>query len=141
MRTLFLDNFTLDDVALATQNSLEEQFKAPLKGKIDYFNTHLNESDKVTQLKKGMLEYKDTVLQANEALLDRGERLNLLGRKAGELKKDSQSYYSASKRVKKTIRWRNVKIVLFGLLIGIIVAYFISAIACGWDWTRCGSEN
>lgn len=58
-----------------------------------YFNTHLDDSDSVARLKKGIIEYKDTVLQTAEVLGERGEKINLIVKKADGLRTESVNYF------------------------------------------------
>jgi vesicle-associated membrane protein 7 len=141
IRTLFLDTFTQKEIESAYSYTLNDKFREPIKGKMSYYNANLNESDKVSKLKKGVLDYKDTVLQATDVLMERGEKINLIVKKADNLRTESVNYYSSAKKVKSTVKCRNIKIAIFGIIILLLVAYFISVIACGWDWSKCRSEK
>jgi vesicle-associated membrane protein 7 len=92
IRTLFTDTFTPKEIDSAISYSLNDRFKDSIRGKMNYFNANLNESDKVAKLKQGVMDYKDNILQANDILMERGEKINLIVRKADNLRTESQNY-------------------------------------------------
>jgi vesicle-associated membrane protein 7 len=92
VKTLFADTFTPKEIDSAISYSLNDRFRESIRGKMNYFNANLNESDKLAKLKKGVIEYKDNVLQANDILSERGEKINLIVRKADNLRTESVNY-------------------------------------------------
>lgn len=141
IKTLFLDTFSPKEIENAIGYCFDEGFRDSIRGKMNYYNANLNESNKVAKLKKGVFEYKDTVLQANDVLMERGDKLSLIIRKADNLRTESQKYLYGAKKVKTSVRCRNYKIIIFGIVCVLLIAYFISAIACGWDWSKCSSDS
>jgi vesicle-associated membrane protein 7 len=97
IKTFFSDMFSSREIENAIAYSLNDKFKESIKGKMQYYNAHLNDSDKVSKMKKGVLEYKDIVLQANDVLMERGEKINLIVKKADGLRTESMNYYSSVK--------------------------------------------
>ncbi len=95
IKSSFLQNFTTKEIESAYAYSLNDKFKENIKAKMNYFNANLNESDTVSKLKKGVMDYKDNILQANDVLLERGEKINLIVRKADNLRTESMNYYSS----------------------------------------------
>jgi vesicle-associated membrane protein 7 len=95
IKSSFIKAFTPKEIDSAYAYSLNEKFKENIKGKMNYYNANLNESDTVSKLKKGVLDYKDNILQANDILLERGEKINLIVRKADNLRTESMNYYSS----------------------------------------------
>lgn len=92
IRTLFTETFTPKEIDSAISYSLNDRFKDSIRGRMNYFNANLNESDKVSKLKQGVIDYKDNILQANDILMERGEKINLIVRKADNLRTESQNY-------------------------------------------------
>ncbi len=101
IKTLFTDTFSPKEIDSAISYSLNDRFKDSMKGKMNYFNANLNESDRVSQLKKGVMEYKDNVLQANDILMERGEKINLIVRKADNLRTESINYLKSVIQINK----------------------------------------
>ena len=95
IKSSFLQTFSLKEIDAAYAYSLNEKFKESIKGKMNYFNANLNDSDSMSKLKKGVLAYKDNILQANDVLLERGEKINLIVRKADNLRTESMNYYGS----------------------------------------------
>ncbi len=95
IKSSFLQTFPLKEIDAAYAYSLNEKFKESIKGKMNYFNANLNDSDNVSKLKKGVLAYKDNILQANDVLQERGEKINLIVRKADNLRTESMNYYGS----------------------------------------------
>ena len=97
IKSSFLQTFSLKEIDAAYAYSLNEKFKESIRGKMNYFNANLNESDTVSKLKKGVLDYKDNILMANDVLQERGEKINLIVRKADNLRTESMNYYGSVK--------------------------------------------
>lgn len=95
IKTLFLETFSKNQIDMAIAYSFNDKFKDSINEKMIYYNTNLNESDSVSRLKKGVLEYKDNILQANDILMERGEKINLIVKKADNLKIESKNYYGS----------------------------------------------
>lgn len=95
IKSSFLQTFTRSEIESAYAYSLNEKFKDIIIGKMNYFNTNLNVSDTVSKLKKGVMDYKDNILQANDVLMERGEKVNLIVKKADNLRTESMNYYSS----------------------------------------------
>ena len=97
LKSVFLKTFDYRTIESAYAYSLNEKFRENIKGKMNYYNANLNESDSVSQLKKGVMDYKDNILQANDVLMERGEKINLIVRKADNLRSESMNYYGSVK--------------------------------------------
>lgn len=95
IKALFLDTLTPKEIDNAISYSLNDKFRDSIRGKMNYFNANLNESDSVSKLKKGVMEYKDNIIQANDILMERGEKINLIVRKAENMRGESMNYYSS----------------------------------------------
>ena len=72
---------------------LNEFFKQKLSIKLDYYNQNKNASlDQAGQLKKGIVDFKNQVLDANDILNQRGAKINLIVQKAEMLSQESNSF-------------------------------------------------
>jgi hypothetical protein len=96
----FTTKFTEKEINVAIAYHLNDSFKNELKSKMvnsllikDYFNIHY-EDDNISKLKKGVMNMKDNVLEASEILNQRGEKIQLVIKKADGLRSESKSYYS-----------------------------------------------
>jgi hypothetical protein len=127
IKTLFQDTFTPREIETAFAYSLNDRFKESIKGKMNYFNAHLNDSDKISKLRKGVNDYKDNILQANDVLMERGEKINLIVRKADNLRTESMNYYSSViiHYVILIIRLRKLKILSDGEISELLLLVFL----------------
>lgn len=95
LKSVFLKTFDYRSIESAYAYSLNEKFRENIRGKMNYYNANLNDSDSVSQLKKGVMDYKDNILQANDVLMERGEKINLIVKKADNLRTESMNYYGS----------------------------------------------
>ena len=94
--SVFFDKFTQNDIDRENAYSkfFNEKFQNVLKDKMIYFNKNQDATDNLKELKQGVLNYRENVIKANDILIERGENINLVVKKADSLKHESESYYS-----------------------------------------------
>ncbi len=92
IKTVFHNVFSQKEINASISYALNDKFKDNIKEKMNYYNSNLNESDNISKLKKGMIEFKDNVLEANEVLMERGEKIQLMVKKADNLVTESINY-------------------------------------------------
>ena len=93
LRKNFTESFSPKDLENAIAYSLNSTFRDKLKGRMDYYNRNVNVGDSMTQLKKGVIDMKNDVLDASDVLTQRGEKINLIVKKADLLRHESGTYY------------------------------------------------
>jgi vesicle-associated membrane protein 4 len=71
---------------------------------VDYKRNNLN------ALRADVDETTNVLKVTVEKLVDRGDRLDALTAKADDLNQSSVHFYSSSKRVSRTMKWKNYKI-------------------------------
>lgn len=93
----FVEKFTSQDIEreLAHSELFSKTFTPVLKDRMIYFNKNPDANDNLRELKKGVLDYRDNVIKANDILIERGEKITLVVKKADSLKQESGSYYSS----------------------------------------------
>ena len=72
-----------------------EKFTHILKDKMIYYNKNPDASDNLRELKKEVLQYRENVIKSYESLMERGEKINLVVKKADSLKHESGVYYGS----------------------------------------------
>tara|TARA_B110000914_G_C15172242_1_gene313414 strand:- start:137 stop:508 length:372 start_codon:yes stop_codon:yes gene_type:complete len=94
---IFCDKFNPDEIARekAYSKFFSETFNPILKERMIYFNRNPEVPDSLRDLKKGVMNYKDNVMKANDILIERGEKINLVVKKADSLRQESGSYFSS----------------------------------------------
>lgn len=95
--SLFFEKFTLGDIERESAYSslFSDNFTPVLKDKMKFYNNNPEATDNLRELKKGVLNYRDNVMKANDILIERGERITLVVQKADSLRQESGSYYSS----------------------------------------------
>eukprot|EP01016_Furgasonia_blochmanni_P038361 TRINITY_DN4624_c0_g1_i3.p2 TRINITY_DN4624_c0_g1~~TRINITY_DN4624_c0_g1_i3.p2 ORF type:complete len:165 (+),score=33.02 TRINITY_DN4624_c0_g1_i3:347-841(+) len=108
---------------------LNSQFVEELKSKINLYNT--NPPDKMTHLKKEILETKDITMENIEKLLKREEKIDILIQKTEKMDTLSSHIKRDAHRVKRQALWRNVRITVFIIIAVLVVIYLILTQICG----------
>jgi uncharacterized protein YdcH (DUF465 family) len=95
LKKLFLRKFTPGDIdkAIVYSFNSDKEFKNEMIKRIEYYNHNTDKGDNVSELKKGVLQFKDNVLDASDVLSQRDEKISLIVRKADQLRQDSSTYY------------------------------------------------
>ena len=107
---------------------LNQEFGMILKNKFDFYNKNKNVTDEqLNSLKEKLLDMKDKIIETNDLLKDRGDKINLIVKKAETLQDTSRSFYSSSKKVSWAAKMKKMKIYFFfaGIAIGLgVILYF-----------------
>jgi len=92
----FSEKFSTQEVERELAHSeLFSKFSPVLKDRMIYFNKNPDANDNLRELKKGVIDYRDNVIKANDILIERGEKITLVVKKADSLRQESGSYYSS----------------------------------------------
>ena len=100
-----------------------------MKNKFIFYNNNKDVPDEqLNSLKEKLVVMKDKIIETNDLLKDRGDKINLIVKKAETLQDTSRSFYSSSKKVSLAARMKKIKIYLFiagALIILLIIGYLI----------------
>ncbi len=141
IKTNFLDKFNMNAINNAISYSLNTGFVEILKNKMEYYNKNIDAGDSISILKKEVLEAHENIMNASDLISTRGNKINLIVKKAETLRTESNSYFENAKKIRKEIRNKRIKLIL--ILIGFILffGYFLSVILCGgYSYEGCRSE-
>lgn len=72
-----------------------DNFTPIIKDKMYYYNRNPEASDSMKKLKKEVLQYRDNVIKSYSDLMDRGDKISLVVKKADSLKHESGVYYGS----------------------------------------------
>ena len=110
---------------------LQEQLKPKIQLKFDYFNQHKESSgEAMDALKEQIQSMHEEILQDSGLLNDRGDKMNTLDEKSEHLMGTSNTYYTSSKRVKRSELMKRIKYyAAIGCAI-LIIIYIIICIVC-----------
>jgi len=109
---------------------MNEDFSRVMKNLMDYYSNNPN-ADKISTLKGEVDEVKNVMVQNIEKVLERGERIELLVDKTEELSSNAFKFKKQSTALKRSMWFKNVKLMILIVVILLIVVYIIVALACG----------
>ena len=123
IKTKFLSKFTTKQVEDALAYSLNADFKDTISERMDYYNNEAEKSTETIQkLKDSIIDTKGVLLNSQELLGQRGEKVNLIVQKADLLRMETNSYLENAQKLKKYVMWRKIKIWSIIIAICIIIA-------------------
>ncbi|CAO3569512.1 unnamed protein product [Mortierella alpina] len=113
------------------------EFSKTLAAQMEYFSTNPN-ADRIKQVKGEIEQVKDVMVQNIERVLERGERIELLVDKTDNLNQQAFAFKRRSTALKRTMWWKNMKLMAILVLVIIFLTYLIISAACGFPaWSRC----
>lgn len=118
---------------------LNDMFQQTMRQKIEYFNANKsNPNDEhIEKLKQGLIDTKNAVIDTADVLSARGEKINLIVKKADSLADDSRAYYSGAKNVRIVAQRRKILMTVGLVVIGLLTIYFIVVMCCGFKFDSC----
>jgi vesicle-associated membrane protein 7 len=90
----FFQLFSEIDYRTAIPNGLNARFRETLKNRMEYFRKNYDQEDKLGELRKTLNESRNEIMQTDDALSVRSEKITLIVNKAENIKTESKSYYS-----------------------------------------------
>lgn len=122
------EKYTQTQIDEALSYSFNIEFKDVLKGKLEYYNNKTEKSkDSINKLKESIVETKGVLLNSQDILGQRGDKVNLIVQKADLLRMDSNSYLENAQKLKKYIMWRRIKqlCILIVIVITIVLIFYL----------------
>lgn len=102
---------------------------------MEYYERDSSDTDdEVTRLKKILIDEKNHIIEANEILQERGQKIEIIVQKAEHLNSESASFYKGAKKVYQN---ENKKRILYGIglfVVILIIAYIIVGLTCSWTF-------
>ena len=128
-----------DRALTALPYSMNSDFSRTMALQMTHFNSNTaDDPDKIQQVNDQVEELKGIMVRNIDQITSRGEQLELLIDKTEDLSANSVSFKKTSTGLARSMRWKNIKLTLVIVVIGIIVLYFIVSIACGGlGWQKC----
>ena len=128
----FQSSYNENDIDTSSQFALNNGFQTKLRMKFDYFNANTDVSNEaIGRLKDEMSKMKDEVLNASGLIDERGGKVKALGDKSDNLSRDSNSFYRASKRVKRAEMMKRIKLYATIGCVILLIIYIITCFVCG----------
>ncbi len=142
IKETFEAKYTKETINSANAYTLNKEFRNTLKGKLEFFNSNIvsKNEDQINRFKKGLVDTKNTLLDCDQVLGKRGEKVQLIVKKAELLQADSIDLFEGAIRVKNRYNKRKLTRMLMVIAILLLLIYIISAIVCGPTFKRCGNK-
>ncbi|CDH58873.1 vesicle-associated membrane protein 714 [Lichtheimia corymbifera JMRC:FSU:9682] len=126
----FLERYGKDRALEAPPYGLNE-FSRVLSKQMEFFSSNPS-ADRLKQVHGEIEQVKDVMVHNIERVLERGERIELLVDKTDTLNQHASGFKKRSTQVKRSMWWKNMKIVTMIILLLIVIAYFIATSVCGF---------
>jgi len=119
-----------DRARTASEGQMTEDFSRIIETQMKHFSNS-SAVDKISRVRTEIDEVRNVMVQGIEKVLERGEKAELLVNKAENLNNQTTSFKTYSTALKNAMWWKNIKLLIAIGVVLIIIAYFITAIACG----------
>ena len=121
---------------------LNSELNEKLKMKYEYFNKNTNvSSDTIGKLKQELTKMKEAVYDANEKLLIRGEKIDIMENKAIHLEGTAREYKQGAIKVRKSVSGRRICLYAGIIVLLLVIVYIIISLVCKSWVFKCGSNN
>lgn len=132
--------FSREEIISANQYSLNEKFENILRDFTMRYNIKPKCVDNLSRLSEEILEFRKNVLNAENILLERGEKIEEIKILSAKLKNESDAYYFTSTQTRKKSYCNKWLWTIFAIVVLLIIGYFVSVIICDWDYSKCKSK-
>jgi vesicle-associated membrane protein 7 len=149
IRSKFENMFTARHVAVAVPMAMNGAFADVLatemkrsqqeaENRIARSATAEGNPDKIERLREEVRQVKDVMVANIDALVDRGERLDLLVDKTEQLSSESVSFRQSSRALQRKMWWQNTRMKVILVVAAIVILYAIVTASCGgFAWPKC----
>jgi vesicle-associated membrane protein 7 len=110
--------------------SADKEFKDELKGRMIYFNSD-SSADRLRSARVNIDRTKDIMIENIDKVLARGEKIELLVTKTGQMADEAVTLKRTATKVKRSMWWQNFKLKILIAFIVVILLYAIAAYGCG----------
>lgn len=94
---------------------------------------------KVARVREHLEEVKDVMLQNIDALLERGERIELLVDQTDRMSQAAFRFEQSSVRLRHALAWKRIRNQLIAALCCTFILFISVAVGCGGlDFSKCG---
>ncbi|KAG8830820.1 hypothetical protein FRB91_007007 [Serendipita sp. 411] len=97
-------------------------------------------ADSLANAQKNLAQVKDIMVHNVEQILSRGERIELLVDKTDTMAGQAWAFRRGARTVRRQQFWRNQKIMILGISVGIFFVYLFLANICGFALNHCGGK-
>jgi len=128
IKTRFLATYG-DRGKTAIAFAFNADFQRVLQQQMDRYNS--TKDDKVARVREEISQVKDVMIKNIDKVLERGEKIELLVDKTEVLDQHAFKFKKQSKALKRSMWWKNAKLMVIIVIFLIAIIYIILASACG----------
>ncbi|KAI8979522.1 synaptobrevin-domain-containing protein [Mycotypha africana] len=129
MQSRLLSNYSQSQILDAPPYGLHS-FGNMIEELLGYYNTH-QETDKLKRVQGEIHQVKDVMSHNIERVLERGERIDILVDRTDNLNQQAFAFKKRSTLLKRTMWWKNTKIVMLITVTCVIIFLFITVFIYG----------
>jgi len=120
---------------------MNNEFGPFLEERMKHYNTAADRGGTITAVEGKLEAVKGVMVQNIEQILERGEKLELLVDKTDQLQTQAFQFQKTSRRLKNAMFMRKLKLYAIILFCALLLAWIISAAACGIAYERCRDDS
>ena len=124
--------FTKSQINKAYNYSFNKNFQYIIESKMNYYNknTLTKSENQLKLLQDGLIKTQTELLNSQDILEERNEKIQLIVSKADQMKKESLNFHKGAKKLKNKVRKRVIFswIIALILIVGIIIIIFIKLV-------------
>lgn len=116
---------------------MNTDFSRVLQNQMEYYSNNPG-ADRINRVRGEIDEVKSVMVHNIEKVLERGERIELLVDKTENLNQNAFKFKKSATQLKRSMWWKNIKIMIILIVVILVVVYFIVAMAChGLLFQKC----
>ena len=127
--------------ATALAYAYNTEFSRVLHQQMEYFSSSNSGGDPLSQAKTDLADVRALAVQNIDAVLDRGEKIELLVDKTEVLAGDAFRFKKQASRVKHAQWVKNMKLTVVAVCVGVLILYFLVGMVCGFSLRFCSSQT
>ncbi|KAL3633592.1 hypothetical protein CASFOL_022354 [Castilleja foliolosa] len=116
-------------VLSAQAYAMNDEFSRVLSQQMEYYSKDPN-ADRMNRIKGEMSQVRTVMIENIDKVLERGDRLDLLVGKTSYMQANSFRFRKQSRRLRNTMWWGNVKLMVALIFILLVTVYVIVAFVC-----------
>eukprot|EP00667_Euglena_gracilis_P015333 EG_transcript_15955 len=113
--------------------------KKVLKERMEYHNNPAN--DKLTNLQTEIDEVKDVMMDNIDRVLQRGEKLDTLADKSGQLASTAQDFHRSARSLKRAFCMKYIKLIILMVSLVVILIIVVVLVICNPNFSKCGNSS
>jgi vesicle-associated membrane protein 7 len=121
--------------------AMQEVFQPEIARLMKSFNSSNQGNDNIDRVKMQIESVKETMVENIDALLERGEKIELLVDRTEQLNQTSYKFERSTRSLKNEMLYRKIKMYALYLVILFFICLFLAMAICGADLKHCPNSD